>query len=80
MAELARGKLAAHAGWRVEVCDFEDSSAEEWVELLRTSSDHRILAPERLRCLLDAVARAIEQHGGTYAHRTVCELWAAPRV
>jgi hypothetical protein len=58
-----------------------DYPAEEWVQLMRTSSDHRVLPPERREPLLAAVAAAIEEHhGGTYRHDHVCRLWAAPRL
>jgi SAM-dependent methyltransferase len=56
-----------------------DYTAPEWVDLLGTSSDHRILPPERREPLLAAIAAAIERHGGTYRHHYVCELWAAQR-
>ena len=56
-----------------------DYTAAEWVDLLRTASDHRILPPDRREALLAAVAEAIERHGGTYRHHYVCELWAAQR-
>lgn len=56
-----------------------DYAAAEWVDLMRTSSDHRILPPERREPLLAAVAAAIERHGGTYRYHYVCELWAAQR-
>jgi len=55
------------------------SSEGQWVDLLRTQSDHRMLGPERLEELLAAVAAAIDAHGGTYRHRYVCWLWAAQR-
>jgi SAM-dependent methyltransferase len=51
----------------------------EWVDLLQTHSNHRLLPPERLARLLDAVAAALDEHGGRYASRYRCTLWAAPR-
>jgi SAM-dependent methyltransferase len=56
-----------------------DYTAAEWVELLRTSSDHRMLPLELRESLLAQVEAAIERHGGTYRHHYVCELWAAQR-
>jgi SAM-dependent methyltransferase len=62
-----------YRGWR-------DYSAAEWMELMRTSSDHKVLPAERREPLLAAVAEAIEAHGGTYRHHHVCRLWAARRT
>jgi SAM-dependent methyltransferase len=45
---------------------WEDAlSAEEWVGLVATYSDHRRLGPERLAVLQDALYAAIENLGGT---------------
>jgi SAM-dependent methyltransferase len=51
-----------------------------WVDLLRTTSDHRMLPDELRGELLDAVRLAIESHGGIYDHPYVCHLWAAERL
>jgi hypothetical protein len=51
----------------------------EWLDLLRTHSNHRLLPPERLDRLLGAVADALDDHGGVYHHRYVCQLWAIQR-
>ena len=55
-------------------------TTDEWLDLLQTHSNHRLLPPERLAPLLEAVAAVIDAHGGTYAARYRCTLWAAPRV
>jgi SAM-dependent methyltransferase len=55
-------------------------STEEWLGLLRSSSDHRLLDDDRRRRLLAAVAEVVEAHGGTYRHQYVCRLWAVPRL
>ena len=55
-------------------------AATEWVDLLRTQSDHRLLVPTRLETLLGAIRAAIDSHGGTYRHLYVCWLWAAERL
>jgi SAM-dependent methyltransferase len=52
----------------------------EWVDLMSTQSDHRMLAGDRRQALLDAVGQVLERHGGRYVHRFVCDLWAAPRL
>ena len=54
-------------------------TATEWVDLVRTASDHRMLPTERREEALAAVVRAIEVHGGIYDHPYVCGLWAAQR-
>ena len=51
-----------------------------WIELLSTSSDHKMLPAERRERLLAAVAAAIDQHGGRYEHHSVYRLWAAQRL
>ena len=53
--------------------------AAEWTELMRTSSDHRMLPEERRETLLAAVRAAIEEQGGVYEHQYECVLWAAER-
>ena len=55
-------------------------TTSEWLELLRTHSNHRLLAPDRLEALLAAVADAIDDHGGVYHHRYVCQLWSTQRL
>ncbi len=62
-----------YRGWR-------DYSAAEWVDLMRTSSDLRILPARRRQALLRALGAAIEEHGGTYRHHSVCRLWAVRRI
>lgn len=56
-----------------------DYSATEWVDLLQTQSDHRLLPPTRLEPLLAAIRAEIDAHGGTYHHPYACWLWAAER-
>lgn len=55
-------------------------AAAEWLDYLRTQSDHRMLAEDRREALLAAVGRAIEDHGGRYLQPYVCVLWAAERL
>jgi microsomal dipeptidase-like Zn-dependent dipeptidase len=47
------------------------------VRLLGTHSNHRMLPPDRRAALHDAVARAIEAHGGTIEIAYVTELYLA---
>jgi SAM-dependent methyltransferase len=51
----------------------------EWLDLLRTHSNHRVLEPEHLDRLLTAVGEALDDHGGVYLHRYVCRLYAVQR-
>lgn len=50
-----------------------------WLDLLRTQSDHRLLAPERRNALLAEVAAVLDRAGGVYDHDYVCRLWLARR-
>lgn len=52
----------------------------ELLDLLRTHSNHRLMEPDRLKRLLDAVAAVVDRHGGTYDYPYVTRLWAAPRT
>jgi SAM-dependent methyltransferase len=51
----------------------------EWIDLLQTHSNHRLLPPDRLTRLLGEVATAIDDLGGNYTYRYRCVLWAAAR-
>lgn len=55
-------------------------TAATWCDLMRTSSDHRMLPEDRREQLHEALADAIESNGGTYEHPYVCGLWAAQRL
>jgi SAM-dependent methyltransferase len=59
---------------------FRDYAAEDWIALMQTSSDHKILPSERRKVLLSRIKEAINKHGGTYRHYFVCKLWAAERL
>jgi SAM-dependent methyltransferase len=52
-------------------------SAESYVRLLGTHSNHRLLPDDRRAALQDAVAGAIEAHGGTIGIEYVTELYLA---
>jgi SAM-dependent methyltransferase len=54
-------------------------TTSEWLDLLRTHSNHRLLDPADLDRLLAAIADVIDDHGGIYLHRYVCQLWATQR-
>jgi SAM-dependent methyltransferase len=55
-------------------------SAQEYVDLLRTYSDHRALGETRLRPLLDCISRLInERYGGRIRKRYLNELRIARR-
>lgn len=42
-------------------------TTEQWLDLLGTHSDHRVLPPDRLRALLDGIGEAVEQLGGFFS-------------
>jgi SAM-dependent methyltransferase len=52
-----------------------DYTPEQWADLLRTQSNHRLLPPERLDSLLSQIEGVIRAHGGVYRHPYVCWLW-----
>ena len=54
-------------------------STTDWIQLLLSHSDHRLLDEDRRHRLLGAVAEVIDDHGGTYRHHYVCRLWAVER-
>lgn len=58
---------------------WQDYTAADWIDVERTSSDKKMLAPERREQLLSRIEAAINRHGGTYRHRFVVKLWAAER-
>jgi hypothetical protein len=49
-------------------------TSAEYVDLLRTHSDHILLPPERRDALLDAIAAVIDSHGGSFELPYVCRL------
>lgn len=53
---------------------------ETWVQFLTTTSDHRSMAPERAKALLDGVRDAIDRHGGIYRFKTETTVIAARRT
>jgi SAM-dependent methyltransferase len=53
-------------------------TAEDYIALLRTMSDHAILPPAVRRRLFAGVSRVIERHGGTFLRRHVTTLFVAP--
>ncbi len=55
-------------------------STQEWIDVMRTSSDHRLLPPARLEPLLAALGGVIDRHGGFYDHFYSCWLWSAERI
>lgn len=52
-------------------------STEEWLGLLVTQSDHRLLEDEERRQLLDAVGEVIDVHGGQIATSYVATAYLA---
>ena len=58
----------------------KDYTADEWVALLRTQSDHRLLPPGQLDELTSRIHQLLQAKGGLYHHRYVCRLWAAQKL
>jgi SAM-dependent methyltransferase len=58
----------------------KDYTADQWVALLRTQSDHRLLPPGQLDELTERIRRLLAAKGGVYHHRYVCRLWAAQKA
>lgn len=52
----------------------------DYLELLRTHSDHQLLPPEQRRALLDAVAEVLEENGGGIEVQYEANLYAAKRL
>jgi SAM-dependent methyltransferase len=52
----------------------------EWLELIQTHSDHRMMEPGPRQVLLDRLAQVLNVHGGVYDHEYDCWLWTAMRV
>jgi hypothetical protein len=49
-------------------------TTQDYLTLLGTHSDHRMLEPDVRRRLLDSIAQAIEAHGGTFQVPNVAVL------
>jgi SAM-dependent methyltransferase len=57
----------------------QDYTPDEWVALLRTQSDHRLLPSVQLDELTGRIRKFLIAKGGVYHHRYVCRLWAAQK-
>jgi SAM-dependent methyltransferase len=55
----------------------QDYTADEYVRLIGTHSDHIVLADDQREALLAAVAEVIDGHGGRFALEYVTVLWLA---
>jgi SAM-dependent methyltransferase len=55
-------------------------TAAEYVDLVQTHSDHRILPPGQLRAVVEGVRAAIEASGGTYGVDYLAVLCIAHRI
>ena len=53
---------------------------DEWLDQLRSRSDHTALGPEILDPLLDGIGAAIDDHGGSFVMRFETVLVSANRV
>ena len=55
-------------------------SASEYCDLLRTSSDHRLLAHDQRELLFEALSKVIQSHGGSIEIAYDAHLYLAPRA
>jgi hypothetical protein len=55
-------------------------TTSQWIELVQTQSDHRLLEAGQRQALLRRLAEVIDEHGGVYHHPYNCWLWTAPRL
>jgi SAM-dependent methyltransferase len=53
---------------------------EQWVDLLRTQSDHRLMSGDRQGPLLDAIRTVIQDNGGLYRHPYTTWLWTTQKT
>jgi SAM-dependent methyltransferase len=51
----------------------------EWLDLLQTHSNHRLMTPDQLTRVLGEVGAVIDAHGGVYEARYDTVLWGAER-
>jgi hypothetical protein len=54
-------------------------TTEEWTDLMRSSSEHRMLPDDQRERLLAGVSAAIDRHGGEFKHPYCTTLWIAQR-
>jgi hypothetical protein len=54
-------------------------TADRYIGLLKTMSDHAILAPQVRRDLFRAIRRLIADNGGTFIRPVVAALFLAPK-
>ena len=52
-------------------------STGELLALLRTHSNHKVMDPDQLDRLMDAVAEVVDRDGGTFDYPYVTQLWSA---
>ena len=55
-------------------------SSDDYLDLLRTHSDHRLLPQEQHDALLDAVRQTIDNHGGTITVQYEAHLYVASKA
>jgi hypothetical protein len=55
-------------------------SADDWIGLLATFSDHRALGPARLDALQQALHQAIQESGGVVRAACGTYVWSARKV
>jgi len=84
------GEPTPHTDEMVPELDFDDPvahgirwskrySTAEWLDLMRTHSNHALMTPDVRDPLLAEVSGVIDDHGGVYEARYVAILWGARR-
>ncbi len=72
--KISSPRSAASTEWRAEY------RTADYLDLLQTHSDHRLLDRERLEAVLTGIGDAIDSHGGSLAVNYVAVLCWAKRV
>jgi len=57
----------------------QDYTTATWLDLLRTHSNHMVMADDDRERLLAAVAEVVDAHGGGFTYHYLTQLWAARR-
>jgi SAM-dependent methyltransferase len=55
-------------------------TGDQWVDLLQTQSDHRLMSQDRRGPLLDQIRTVIEENGGVYRHPYTTWLWTTQKT
>jgi SAM-dependent methyltransferase len=76
---FARSALFGPVTWRRQPWS-QTYSVPEYLDLMRTHSDHRLLSESQRESLLEAIGRAIALHGGSFEVRYEAHLYIARKA